>query len=344
MGDETPRDPIQRAAGDGTDLYDVVTWERRSTVDRLATRLYGALVLSTRAIVIGLAVLILLGQVALTAAATLRDPLIGIYIVASVIPALFIVIYVWHSDVTAGQSLSTLVATYLLGLLFASFAAVVNSSVQGLFAAFGTVGLVVFFYLIVAPIEEAVKLLAVRMHAYRKPEFAAVIDGAVYGAVAGLGFATIENAIYISQQYAQTVNGVGTGGLLAALQTAAVRSFAGPGHVIYSSFAGYYLGLARFNPDDRGPIVVKGIVVAAFIHGTYNALVTNLQAILGVVDVLAALPPAIGFVGFVIVYDGVFLAALVHKLRTYGRAFERTGARAYVDDGEQGDDSEDDGD
>lgn len=42
------------------------------------------------------------------------------------------------------------------------------------------------------------KLLAVRLYAYNDARFAAVIDGAVYGTIAGLGFATIENGIHIS--------------------------------------------------------------------------------------------------------------------------------------------------
>lgn len=46
--------------------------------------------------------------------------------------------------------------------------------------------------------EESVKLLAVRLYAYNDARFAAVIDGAVCGAIAGLGFATIENGIHIS--------------------------------------------------------------------------------------------------------------------------------------------------
>lgn len=43
--------------------------------------------------------------------------------------------------------------------------------------------------------EESVRLLAVRLYAYNDARFAAVIDGAVCGAIAGLGFATIENGI-----------------------------------------------------------------------------------------------------------------------------------------------------
>ncbi|MFB6070975.1 MAG: PrsW family intramembrane metalloprotease [Halanaeroarchaeum sp.] len=324
----TRPDPVQWAADAGRDLYDVATWEERSALDTLSKRVYGALLSSGRAVVIGLALLILLGQIALVGAALARDPVVGVYILASVVPALVIAVSVWRSDVTAGQSLDSMVVTFLLGFLFASFAAVVNSSLQGLFFAFGAVGTILFFYLIVAPIEETVKVLAVRLYGYRREEFSAVVDGAVYGAVAGLGFATIENTIYITQQYFQAVTSA-SGTLLPTLQTAAVRSFAGPGHVIYSAFAGYYLGLAKFNPENRGPIVVKGLLVAAGIHGTYNVLVSNLGVWLSVVEPIVQVPPGLGFVLFVVLYDGLFLLLLVGKLRTYGRYFRETGAAAF---------------
>ncbi|MFB6266055.1 MAG: PrsW family intramembrane metalloprotease, partial [Halodesulfurarchaeum sp.] len=300
------RDPIQWAAEAGTDLYDVATWESRTALDRVSELVHRALIASGRAILVLVATLIVLGQFVITALASIEDPLVGVYILLSIVPALLLVFVLWRSDVMMREPLDTLLVTFLLGFVFAGFAATINSAFHGLFAQFGGVGLVLFFYLIVAPIEETVKWLAVRVHAFRSANFDAVIDGAVYGAMAGLGFAAIENSMYITQEYLQAA-GMGTTVLLqSTAQTAAIRSFAGPGHVIYSAFAGYYLGLAKFNPENRGPIVVKGLLIAVLIHGTYNALVSNLGAVLQFAPVLATLPPMLAFIGFVIVYDGVF--------------------------------------
>ncbi|MFB6192264.1 MAG: PrsW family intramembrane metalloprotease, partial [Haloarculaceae archaeon] len=195
-----------------------------------------------------------------------------------------------------------------------------------------------------APVEETVKLLAVRLLPYRDSSFDAVLDGAVYGAAAGLGFATIENALYITRNLGG--GGGGGEGAVAALGAVglatvpglavglerligniigagggitAVRALAGPGHVIYSAFAGYYLGLAKFNPDRAGPIAVKGLLVAAFIHATYNTLVSVVPGI-----VLAFVPGVsqlVVFFGFVVVYDGVFGLLLVRKIARYRRAY-----------------------
>jgi len=317
------RDPVDRAAEADRDLYDVATWEPRGALDRLSVSLYGGLLSSGRLVVVLAAALIVVSQFALSAAAVAEEPPIALYVALSVVPALALAGYVYQADVTSGEPLGLLVATFLLGFVLAGFAAVLNSAFSRTFAEFG-IPLVVFFFVIVGPVEETVKLLAIRLFAYRSDAFDAVIDGAVYGAVAGLGFATIENTIYITDQYLAAA-GTTPSPIDQTRLTAAVRTFAGPGHVIYSAFAGYYLGLAKFNPEDRGPIVVKGLLVAAVIHATYNSLVSNLFDIATWLGV-AGVSDAALFVAFVIVYDGVFGYVLYRKLAAYRRAYFDAGA------------------
>jgi len=322
------QDPIEWATTDDRDLQEVATWEPRSTLDRISTVVYGAVLAGGRAAVIGLALLIVAGQFALTAVATMEDPIVAVYIALSVVPALFLAVLLWRMDVVQYEPIQTLSTTFLLGVVLAGFAAVVNSTFRGLFVGLGAVGLVLYFFLIVGPIEEVVKLLAVRLHAYRTDHFDAVIDGAIYGAVAGLGFAAIENMLYITEGYLQAAEASGPF-LRSTVPTVAFRSFAGPGHVIYSAFAGYYLGLAKFNPEHRGPIIVKGLLIAAAIHATYNTLVSNLELMAGFVPFLQGLPPAIAFVVFVVIYDGFFFALLYAKVARYRRTFEEVGAKSF---------------
>jgi RsiW-degrading membrane proteinase PrsW (M82 family) len=323
------RDPVEVADDEGRDLYDIATWEARTLVDRVALRLYRLLLTITRTLVIILALIILLSQFALTGVAALSNPAIAVFIALSLVPAVVIAAYVWRSDVTDGEPLGLLVGTFLLGILFASFAAIPNAVAEPAFRGLPVVGTVLFFYLIVGPVEETVKWLAIRLYAYRKDSFRAVVDGAVYGAAAGLGFATIENALFISQEFLQAAEMSGRSSALlgTALPTAAVRTFAGPGHVIYSAFAGYYLGLAKYNSQNAGPIVVKGLLIAALIHGTYNVVVTALPGLVAVSGL--GISAGAAFLGFVVLYDGLLLAWLIRKLRRYRRAYEATGADGH---------------
>ena len=349
MSDEG-RDPVAAAAGEGADLYDVAYWEERTSFDGLAVGVYKLMVALTRVVVLLTALAIL---VAIGAVGWISEPRIQILTVLSVLPALALAGYIWYSDVTENEPLSTLVATFLLGVLMANFAAVVNSVLNPLFQMLPVVGSVLFFFIVVGPVEEAVKLLAVRFHAYRTASFDAVIDGAVYGAMAGLGFATIENVLYIARQIRESEGGGSASGQVAdlllhmpaadaagvtatALPAGAganqlglgiiglgggitiVRALAGPGHVIYSAFAGYYLGLAKFNPENRGPIVVKGLLIATFIHATYNSIVPFGSGILGLLPVVGGLS---AYFLFVLIYDGFFGYLLYRKIKRYRNAY-----------------------
>ncbi|MFW6436053.1 MAG: PrsW family intramembrane metalloprotease [Halococcoides sp.] len=320
------RDPIQRAAAGQRDLQGIATWEPRSIADRVIVALYHAALATGRAVIVALAVAIVLGQVFLTGlGGVLAQPIVGVFVALSIVPTLALAWYVHHLDVTTPEPLGLLVVTVVLGGVFASFAGVVNSVVDAVFVAplptlFTPIGMGLMFVLVVGPIEEGVKLLAIRVFAYRSDRFDAVVDGAVYGAAAGLGFATVENAVYIAGETGldSPLALIGSGGSIAI-----VRALAGPGHVIYAAFAGYYLGLAKFNPDDAGPIVLKGLLIAALIHAGYNVLVSIVPTVYSFVS---GTPPLLAYAAFVLVYDGIFVWLLYRKLRAYRRACEGAAA------------------
>ncbi len=303
-----PDDPIKKAADDSWDLYEVAAWEMRTRFDRLAVALARLVGVAVRLLVIVAALGLLISQVVLAGIATLERPIVAGFTLLSVLPALALVFYVWFADPTAKEKLGPLVATFLLAVLLAGFAAVTNGLLRPLATAVPVIGFALYFYLVVAPVEEFVKWLAIRLWAYESARFDAVIDGAVYGAIAGLGFATIENALYIGQQYLAAVE-AGAGVLGRTAGTAVLRTLAGPGHVIYSGIAGYYLGLAKFNREQFAPVALKGLLIATLIHGTYNSLITLLSSLPGF--------GLLAFFAFVIVFNSLFGYFLYRKLAHY---------------------------
>jgi RsiW-degrading membrane proteinase PrsW (M82 family) len=302
------------------DGYEITTWTPRTRLDRLSVWGYRAGAATVRAAVVLLALTILLSQFLLGGlGVSLSEPLVLLLVGLSAVPAVAIAAYIRYGDVSR-EPLSLIVWTFVLAVLFASFAAVVNTATRSALGVGSGILIVPYFFLIVGPVEETVKLLAVRLGAYRSDSFDAVVDGAVYGAFAGLGFATIENAVYIGQQY---LNAAGTGTLpvVSAATTAAGRTLAGPGHVLYSGFAGYYLGLAKFNREWAGPLVVKGLLIAALIHASYNTLV-------GIVPGLLASATALGqwlaTVAFILTFDAIVALALFRKIARYRAAVTAT--------------------
>ena len=307
--------------GEELDLHGIADWEPRSVIDRGLVGLTRLVAVLARVAIVaaGVGLLVLIGGFTVV-----TDPIVGPFTVVSVLPALGLAAYVYATDITEGEPLTMLAVTFLLGVVMATFAAVVNSFADTVLGG-GVIGVVVLYFVVVGPVEETVKLAAVWLYAYRDDRFAAVIDGAVYGAMAGLGFAFIENALYIGR-------GLGPDplGPLQAIEMGAsvtfVRALAGPGHVIYSAFAGYYLGLAKFTPEYRIPIVLKGIGIAALIHALYNTTVgigSGLLSLLGIPSLAATFL-------YILLFDGVFALLLVRKLNAYRQAYT-TAVEAELD-------------
>lgn len=324
----TLRDPVESLANSSQDLYDISTWEPRTALDRLVIQLavWGRIAARWGTILLAglITVIIILGV--LSSIQTESVPTIGILTILSAIPALALAVYIYMVDVTTSESIYLVAATFVLSVAFASFAYLINTVFLSNRA--GILIIILLFYLVVGPVEEAVKLLAVRLYAYRRPSFDAVIDGAVYGAVAGLGFATIENLIYITGNLpGGALTGPFLQELVAGTDITARRALAGPGHVIYSAFAGYYLGLAKFNSEYARPIILKGLIIAAFIHATYNTLSFLLPGITTVL--FPGAPTLVVYFGFIIVYDGLFGYLLYRKIDRYRRTYRAVTAEQH---------------
>lgn len=172
-------------------------------------------------------------------------------------PGLVIALYVYIRDKYEREPFGLVAWTFALG----AFAAVIAALLESLFpyqektatllaaAANAT--------LLVGPVEEVMKFLAVRLFAYRSSQFNEPFDGVVYCVMAGMGFATLENLMYVLS------GGVGIG-----IERAFISV---PGHAAYAIIMGYYLGRAKFEgPGKSRVLMIQGVVFAAVAHGIFD--------------------------------------------------------------------------
>jgi len=107
----------------------------------------------------------------------------------------------------------------------------------------------------VALAEETTKLVPVLLLAYRSRDFDEPFDGMVYATMGAMGFAAVENLMYVL-----------SGGYGVAL----LRMFtAVPMHAFAGIFMGYFLGRAKFSPSPLGH-VLAGLGTATAMHGFYD--------------------------------------------------------------------------
>ena len=126
-------------------------------------------------------------------------------------------------------------------------------------------GLFVYAVLAIGLIEETVKLLPFLLFVVRFRAFDEPIDGIVYASFVALGFAAVENMLYVPQLDSTA---------------AYARGFVAPVlHIVFASIWGYYLGRAWLRGRNRLAAIGAGLAISAFIHGVYDFAVLGLPRV-----------------------------------------------------------------
>lgn len=125
--------------------------------------------------------------------------------------------------------------------------------------------------LIGPPVEESVKGLAlVAIFIFWRNEIDSPLDGIIYGAIVGMGFAMVENVFYFVETFNQ-------GGMEAWGVNVVLRAVLfGLNHALFSSFTGLGIAIARQSTNRGVQIVlpVLGWATAVFLHFLHNFTVT----------------------------------------------------------------------
>lgn len=111
-------------------------------------------------------------------------------------------------------------------------------------------------FVVVGFSEEFSKYIFFRRFAYNRAEFNEPFDGIVYSVMVSLGFAALENVMYVIE------GGVGVG--LMRMFTAV------PAHAANAVMMGYFAGLAKFDKQNEKKLLFVGLMTATFFHGAYD--------------------------------------------------------------------------
>ncbi len=188
-----------------------------------------------------------------------------VMLIAALLPSLLLVRY-FHSRDLHPEPARVVWATYGLGvavlipevIVAAPFAWAVHHVHDAVASSF------LGALLAAAVPEEAFKQLVVTRYCARHREFDEPMDGIVYGAIAGLGFAALENVMYVA-----------SGGLGLALLRAVT---AVPNHAFMGAIMGYYVGQAKFVPERRGALLARAYLFPVALHTSFDFPILALKA------------------------------------------------------------------
>lgn len=200
--------------------------------------------------------------------------MIIVLLVLALAPCLFLLWYFYHRDKYEPEPKWNILKIFLIGAAMVIPAAIIESTLIWALNSVttGMLNIIIMSFFIIAPTEELLKYFAVKQWIYRSLEFDEVMDGIVYTVAASLGFATVENILYVIQH---------------GIAVAIARAFlAVPGHAFFGALMGYYIGRAKFNYNNEIKLLLVGILLATILHGLYDFLLLTQTALALLVIIL----------------------------------------------------------
>ncbi|NLP46968.1 MAG: PrsW family intramembrane metalloprotease [Epulopiscium sp.] len=175
-------------------------------------------------------------------------------------PIIIIIFYIYIRDKYEKEPIRLLI----LGLLFGSFITIPILGVETIlgFLAPSENTLLESFYIafiVAAFTEECFKYIILYFLIWRNHNFNEKFDGIVYAVFISLGFASVENIIYVLNPQWGGVN------------TAAARAILSvPGHALFGVAMGYYFSMARFEREQKDKWIAKAFYIPILLHGIYD--------------------------------------------------------------------------
>ena len=212
----------------------------------------------------------------------------------ALLPIAVLVFYIYHKDKNAPEPVGQLLRAFFIGVLAVPLSLCISTPLEslGLYSMEPSTitGAIGTSFLGAAIPEEIAKFFLLWLVLRKNKYFDEKMDGIVYAVCISLGFAALENIMYLfSNEEAYLSVGI------------ARAIFAVPGHFCFGILMGYYYSLAKFYP--KTPLKNKILILVApiVVHGLYDS-------ILFVINVAPAT------VGILIILFLVFC----HKMWKYG--------------------------
>ncbi len=185
----------------------------------------------------------------------------------ALIPPIVLLVIIYFSDRKEKEPFGLLAILFVMGIVSVlpiMIVELLETVVVGLIFPYESeITAVITAFLIAGLVEESFKFLFLWLFTWKNKNFDYIFDAIVYSVFVSLGFAALENVLYVFQ------NGFATGIL---------RMFTSiPGHAIFAVVMGVFYGKAKYSAvkgDKKGAArnMVLSIVAPILVHGLYDAL------------------------------------------------------------------------
>lgn len=130
------------------------------------------------------------------------------------------------------------------------------------------------WFLVIALTEELFKYLVVRLIVFKSGELDEPLDIMLYMVVSALGFAALENMLYLFSP----IDGLSFDVVLKTTILISFLRFIGATflHTLCAALVGYFMALSSLRARHRFRLTILGLFLAVLLHGLYNFSIMNL--------------------------------------------------------------------
>ena len=188
---------------------------------------------------------------------------ITLLVFLAVLPICLILVLVYTKD-HSREPIKLLFSLFVLGIISCGMVLLISKGIRVLFPNLdaelldnGILGVLIYSFFRVALLEEMCKWIMLYIGGYKNKEFDETFDIIVYSVFISLGFAFLENILFI-----MNYENIGSILLRAILSV--------PGHACFGIFMGYYLGMAKINKNEKIKNYILSIIVPFSAHGIFD--------------------------------------------------------------------------
>ena len=190
---------------------------------------------------------------------------VRLFIIA-IIPGIALALGLYLTDRFDREPVKLLFKLFIFGMLSAIPTIIVEYLLSSFNIFVGILNAAYSAFIVASLTEEYFKRLVVIKFAYNHPAFNEKLDGIIYCAFSALGFATIENIIYVVFRFSNNPYIGYSRGILSV-----------PAHMLFAVTMGYYLSLAKFCPYENiaRHFYRKALLVPILLHGIFDFILMS---------------------------------------------------------------------
>lgn len=183
-------------------------------------------------------------------------------LVLAIAPSVAFIMWVYMKDKYEKEPLRVLVKFFILGVAISLIGIIIEGLLMNVNVWSGYSYYIYVSFIVAALTEEGLKAIALIPFLLREQNFNEKLDGIIYSIFLSLGFATVENIIYIIYENSSQVIEIGiTRGIISI-----------PAHIMFAITMGYYISKYKFSVEKlkKREYLIMSVLVPILLHGIFD--------------------------------------------------------------------------